>query len=36
MKKVSVLMATAFIDMLGVAMVFPLVPFYALRLKAEP
>jgi len=36
MKRVSVLMATAFIDMLGVAMVFPLVPFYALRLKAEP
>jgi MFS family permease len=36
MKRVSVLMATAFIDMLGVAMVFPLVPFYALRLKADP
>ncbi len=36
MKRVSVLMATAFVDMLGVAMVFPLVPFYALRLKADP
>ena len=36
MKRISVLMATAFVDMLGVAMVFPLVPFYALRLKAEP
>ena len=36
MKKVSVLMATAFVDMLGVAMVFPLVPFYALRLHAQP
>ncbi|MBI4419925.1 MAG: MFS transporter [Gemmatimonadetes bacterium] len=36
MKRVSVLMATAFVDMLGVAMVFPLVPFYALRLEAQP
>lgn len=36
MKRISVLMATAFVDMLGVAMVFPLVPFYALRLQAEP
>lgn len=36
MKKLSVLMAIAFVDMLGVAIVFPLVPFYALRLKADP
>jgi MFS family permease len=36
MKKLSVLMAIAFVDMLGVAMVFPLVPFYALRLHAQP
>ncbi len=28
------LMATAFVDMLGFAMVFPLLPFYALRLAA--
>src|SRR5688572_29241591 len=36
MRKVAVLMATAFIDMLGVAMIFPLLPFYALRLEAPP
>lgn len=35
MKKLSVLMATAFVDMLGFAMIFPLLPFYALRLNAE-
>lgn len=29
------LMASAFVDMLGFAMVFPLLPFYALRLNAE-
>jgi MFS family permease len=34
MKRISVLMATAFVDMLGYAMVFPLLPFYALRLEA--
>ncbi len=34
MKRISVLMATAFVDMLGFAMVFPLLPFYALRLAA--
>lgn len=34
MRKLSVLMATAFIDMLGFAMIFPLLPFYALRLDA--
>jgi MFS family permease len=35
MKKLAVLMASAFVDMLGFAMVFPLLPFYALRLNAE-
>lgn len=34
MKKLSVLMATAFVDMIGFAMIFPLLPFYALRLHA--
>jgi len=31
-----VLMATAFVDMMGFAIVFPLLPFYALRLGAQP
>lgn len=35
MKRIAVLMATAFVDMIGFAMVFPLLPFYALRLNAE-
>jgi len=34
MKRISILMATAFVDMIGFAMVFPLLPFYALRLQA--
>ncbi|MGD8726688.1 MAG: MFS transporter, partial [Gemmatimonadales bacterium] len=34
MRRLSVLMATAFVDMLGFAMIFPLLPFYALRLNA--
>ncbi len=34
MKRISVLMATAFVDMIGFAMIFPLLPFYALRLNA--
>ena len=34
MKRLSVLMAAAFVDMVGFAMVFPLLPFYALRLQA--
>jgi MFS family permease len=34
-KRMSVLMATAFVDMIGFAMVFPLLPFYALRLDAQ-
>ena len=35
-KKLSVLIATALIDMLGFAIVFPLLPFYTLQLKAPP
>lgn len=35
-KSLSVLMAAAFVDMMGFAMVFPLLPFYALRLGAQP
>jgi len=34
MKRISVLMVTAFVDMIGFAMIFPLLPFYALRLHA--
>ena len=34
MKKISVLMATAFVDMIGFAIVFPILPFYALRFDA--
>jgi MFS family permease len=34
MKKVSVLIGIGFVDMLGFAMIFPLLPFYALRLNA--
>ncbi len=36
MRRISVLMATAFVDMLGGAMIFPLLPFYALKLHAAP
>lgn len=36
MSKLWVLMATAFVDMLGFAMVFPLLPFYAKDLGASP
>jgi len=36
LSKLYVLMATAFVDMLGFAMVFPLLPFYALELGASP
>ena len=35
LKRVSVLMATAFVDMIGFSIVFPLVPFYATRLGAD-
>jgi MFS family permease len=34
MRKISVLIGIGFVDMLGFAMVFPLLPFYALRLEA--
>ena len=34
-KSLAVLMATAFVDMLGFAMIFPLLPFYALRLGGQ-
>jgi multidrug resistance protein len=36
LSKLYVLMATAFVDMLGFAMVFPLLPFYATELGASP
>jgi MFS family permease len=35
-KKISVLIGIGFVDMLGFAMIFPLLPFYALRLEAPP
>ena len=35
-RKLSVLIGTGFIDMVGFAIVFPLMPFYALRLNATP
>ncbi len=35
MRKISVLIGIGFVDMLGSAMVFPLIPFYALRLHAS-
>jgi MFS family permease len=35
MRKISVLIGIGFVDMLGFAMVFPLLPFYALRLQAD-
>ena len=36
MKSLSVLLVTAFVDMLGFAIVFPLLPFYAQNLDASP
>lgn len=36
MKRIGVLMATAFVDMVGGAMIFPLLPYYALKFQAEP
>src|SRR5438552_12768409 len=36
MKRMSVLMAVAFVDMIGLMMVFPLRPLYALGLHADP
>ncbi|HLE72091.1 MAG TPA: MFS transporter, partial [Vicinamibacteria bacterium] len=35
-RKLWVLLLNAFVDMLGYAMVFPLLPLYALRLQASP
>ena len=35
MKKITALMGIAFVDMLGFAMIFPLLPFYALNLKSD-
>lgn len=35
-RQISVLMATAFVDMVGVFMVMPLLPFYALKFDASP
>ena len=36
LKQLSVLIATCCIDMIGFAMIFPLLPFYALKLNATP
>ena len=36
LKQLSVLIATCCIDMMGFAMVLPLLPFYALKLQATP
>jgi multidrug resistance protein len=35
MKRISVLMATAFVDMIGFAIVFPLLPLYAIRFNVD-
>src|ERR671931_1988864 len=35
-RRLIVLIAVATVDMIGGAMVFPLIPFYALKLKASP
>jgi MFS family permease len=35
-RQLTVLIAVAFVDMIGFAMVFPLIPFYALKLHAQP
>ena len=35
MKRMSVLMAVAFVDMIGLMLVLPLLPLYALRLHAD-
>jgi multidrug resistance protein len=36
MRRLSALMAVAFVDMIGLMMVIPLLPLYALRLHADP
>ena len=35
LRSISILMATAFVDMLGFAIIFPILPLYAERLGAE-
>ncbi len=35
-RRLTILIAVAFIDMIGFAMVFPLLPFYALKFHAQP
>src|SRR5437899_1469330 len=35
-RRLSILIAVAFVDMIGFAMIFPLLPFYALKLHAQP
>ena len=35
-RRLTILIAVAFVDMIGFAMVFPLLPFYALKLHAQP
>ena len=35
-RRLAILIAVAFVDMMGFAMVFPLLPFYALKLHAQP
>ncbi|HEX4998536.1 MAG TPA: MFS transporter [Terriglobia bacterium] len=36
MRRLAVLIAVATVDLMGAAMVFPLIPFYALKLNASP
>jgi multidrug resistance protein len=36
LRQLSILIATCAVDMVGFAMVFPLIPYYALRLNASP
>lgn len=36
LRSISILMATAFVDMLGFAIIFPILPLYAERLGADP
>lgn len=36
MRRIAILMATAFVDMIGFAIVFPLLPFYAESMNADP
>ena len=35
-RRLTILIAVAFVDMIGFAMVLPLLPFYALKLHAQP